>query len=174
MASLKVLQSSFGHPFFNTWMMQRTVHAMLPLPTWANLPQHIPHDISHNFTLASMTRTPQRATVVSAIRHTLAESSPSYDELLASLIMDFLDLIHHKDLVCRLILKFPDTNSSERPPPCVVRSKLCGKHETPPHTRSPSNFTPEHLCGDESQTRSLSYSPNGTLDAQSRLWSGCA
>ncbi|KAG2134947.1 armadillo-type protein [Suillus cothurnatus] len=44
-----------------------------------------------------------RATVVSAIRHTLVESSPSYDELLASLIMDFLDLIHDKDLVCRLI-----------------------------------------------------------------------
>lgn len=44
-----------------------------------------------------------RATVISAIRHTLAESVPAYDEVLAPLIMDFLDLIHDQDLV-RLLL----------------------------------------------------------------------
>lgn len=40
-----------------------------------------------------------RATVVSAIRYTFAESSPAYDELLAPLIMDFLSLMKDADLV---------------------------------------------------------------------------
>ncbi|KAG2745509.1 TIP120-domain-containing protein [Suillus brevipes Sb2] len=64
-----------------------------------------------------------RATVVSAIRHTLAESSPSYDELLASLIMDFLDLIHDKDLNVRR-LALSALNSAARTKPYLIRDHL--------------------------------------------------
>jgi hypothetical protein len=40
-----------------------------------------------------------RATVVSAIRYTFAETSQSYDELLAPLLVDFLSLMLDQDLV---------------------------------------------------------------------------
>jgi len=41
-----------------------------------------------------------RATVVSAIRYTFADTSQSYDELLAPMIIDFLSLMLDEDLVC--------------------------------------------------------------------------
>jgi len=41
-----------------------------------------------------------RATVVSAIRYTFADTAQSYDELLAPLLMDFLSLMVDEDLVC--------------------------------------------------------------------------
>jgi hypothetical protein len=41
-----------------------------------------------------------RATVVSAIRYTFADTAQSYDELLAPLLMDFLSLMIDQDLVC--------------------------------------------------------------------------
>lgn len=40
-----------------------------------------------------------RATVVSAIRYTFADTAPTYDELLAPLLMDFLSLMSDDDLV---------------------------------------------------------------------------
>jgi len=40
-----------------------------------------------------------RATVVSAIRYTFADTSQSYDELLAPLLVDFLSLMLDSDLV---------------------------------------------------------------------------
>ena len=40
-----------------------------------------------------------RATVVSAIRYTFADSARSYDELLAPLLVDFLTLMQDPDLV---------------------------------------------------------------------------
>ena len=40
-----------------------------------------------------------RATVISAIRYTFAESTRSYDDLLGSMIIDFLSLITDTDLV---------------------------------------------------------------------------
>ena len=40
-----------------------------------------------------------RATVISAIRYTFAESTRSYDDLLGSVIIDFLSLITDPDLV---------------------------------------------------------------------------
>ena len=40
-----------------------------------------------------------RATVVSAIRYTFADTTQSYDELLAPLLMDFLSLMVDTDLV---------------------------------------------------------------------------
>jgi cullin-associated NEDD8-dissociated protein 1 len=40
-----------------------------------------------------------RATVISAIRYTFADTSQSYDDLLAPLIVDFLALIQDNDLV---------------------------------------------------------------------------
>ncbi|KAG2360987.1 armadillo-type protein [Suillus spraguei] len=64
-----------------------------------------------------------RATVVSAIRHTLAESSPSYDELLALLIMDFLDLIHNQDLNVHC-LALSALNSAARTKPHLICDHL--------------------------------------------------
>ncbi|OAX40483.1 TIP120-domain-containing protein [Rhizopogon vinicolor AM-OR11-026] len=64
-----------------------------------------------------------RATVVSAIRHTLAESAPSYDEVLAPLIMDFLDLIHDQDLNVRR-LALSALNSAARTKPYLIRDHL--------------------------------------------------
>ena len=46
-----------------------------------------------------------RATVISAIRYTFAESTQAYDELIGSMIMDFLSLIADPDLV-KLVLEF--------------------------------------------------------------------
>ncbi|EGN92705.1 hypothetical protein SERLA73DRAFT_98928 [Serpula lacrymans var. lacrymans S7.3] len=64
-----------------------------------------------------------RATVVSAIRYTLAESATSYDELLAPLIMDFLSLMIDKDLtVRRLTLSL--LNSAARTKPHLIREHL--------------------------------------------------
>lgn len=40
-----------------------------------------------------------RATVVSAIRYTFADTTQSYDELLAPLLVDFLSLMLDEDLV---------------------------------------------------------------------------
>ncbi|KAG2142690.1 armadillo-type protein [Suillus cothurnatus] len=51
------------------------------------------------------------------------ESSPSYDELLASLIMDFLDLIHDKDLNVRR-LALSALNSAARTKPHLIRDHL--------------------------------------------------
>ncbi|KAI5987789.1 armadillo-type protein [Pisolithus marmoratus] len=42
-----------------------------------------------------------RATVISAIRYTFADSAPSYDEVLAPLVMDFLSLMKDSDLTVR-------------------------------------------------------------------------
>ncbi|EIW86241.1 TIP120-domain-containing protein [Coniophora puteana RWD-64-598 SS2] len=57
-----------------------------------------------------------RATVVSSIRYTFAESSTSYDELLAPLIMDFLGLMLDEDLnVRRLALSALNTAARTKP-----------------------------------------------------------
>ncbi|KAF9229840.1 TIP120-domain-containing protein [Gyrodon lividus] len=64
-----------------------------------------------------------RATVVSAVRYTFAESSPSYDELLAPLIMDFLGLMKDTDLTVRR-LALSALNSAARTKPHVVRDHL--------------------------------------------------
>lgn len=47
-----------------------------------------------------------RATVVSAIRYTFADTSQSYDELLAPLLIDFLSLMLDEDLVRILLSSF--------------------------------------------------------------------
>lgn len=44
-----------------------------------------------------------RATVLSAIRYTFAESAASFDELLGGVIMDFLSLLSDADLVSHLV-----------------------------------------------------------------------
>ncbi|KAF8139703.1 armadillo-type protein [Boletus edulis] len=64
-----------------------------------------------------------RATVVSAIRYTFAESSPSYDELLAPLIMDFLSLMKDADLTVRR-LALSALNSAARTKPHLIRDHL--------------------------------------------------
>ncbi|KIJ68853.1 hypothetical protein HYDPIDRAFT_82664 [Hydnomerulius pinastri MD-312] len=64
-----------------------------------------------------------RATVVSAVRYTFAESSPSYDELLAPLLMDFLSLMKDADLTVRR-LALSALNSAARTKPHLVRDHL--------------------------------------------------
>ncbi|KAG8220729.1 armadillo-type protein [Butyriboletus roseoflavus] len=64
-----------------------------------------------------------RATVVSAIRYTFAESSTSYDELLAPLIMDFLSLMKDPDVTVRRFA-LSALNSAARTKPYLVRDHL--------------------------------------------------
>ncbi|KAL6300990.1 TIP120-domain-containing protein [Sparassis latifolia] len=64
-----------------------------------------------------------RATVLSAIRYTFAESANSYDELLNSLLMDFLSLITDSDLTVRR-LALQALNSAARSKPHLIRDHL--------------------------------------------------
>ncbi|KIM50021.1 hypothetical protein SCLCIDRAFT_12402, partial [Scleroderma citrinum Foug A] len=64
-----------------------------------------------------------RATVISAIRYTFADSTPSYDELLAPLVMDFLGLMKDSDLTVRR-LALSALNSAARTKPHLVRDHL--------------------------------------------------
>ncbi|KAJ7646186.1 armadillo-type protein [Mycena rosella] len=64
-----------------------------------------------------------RATVVSAIRYTFAESSQSYDELLAPLLVDFLSLMLDQDLTVRR-LALSALNSAARTKPHLIREHL--------------------------------------------------
>ncbi|KII94441.1 hypothetical protein PLICRDRAFT_172091 [Plicaturopsis crispa FD-325 SS-3] len=64
-----------------------------------------------------------RATVVSAIRYTFASTSPSYDELLAPLIIDFLSPMLDQDLTVRRIA-LSALNSAARNKPYLIRDHL--------------------------------------------------
>ncbi|KAJ7211033.1 armadillo-type protein [Mycena haematopus] len=64
-----------------------------------------------------------RATVVSAIRYTFAETSTSYDELLAPLLVDFLSLMLDQDLTVRR-LALSALNSAARTKPHLIREHL--------------------------------------------------
>ncbi|KAJ7037768.1 armadillo-type protein [Mycena alexandri] len=64
-----------------------------------------------------------RATVVSAIRYTFAETSVSYDELLAPLLVDFLSLMLDPDLTVRR-LALSALNSAARTKPHLIREHL--------------------------------------------------
>ncbi|KAI6142115.1 armadillo-type protein [Pisolithus tinctorius] len=64
-----------------------------------------------------------RATVISAIRYTFADSSPSYDEVLAPLIMDFLSLMKDSDLTVRR-LALSALNSAARTKVHLIRDHL--------------------------------------------------
>ncbi|KAJ7751005.1 armadillo-type protein [Mycena maculata] len=64
-----------------------------------------------------------RATVVSAIRYTFAETSMSYDELLAPLLVDFLSLMLDQDLTVRR-LALSALNSAARTKPHLIREHL--------------------------------------------------
>ncbi|KAJ7920740.1 armadillo-type protein [Mycena leptocephala] len=64
-----------------------------------------------------------RATVVSAIRYTFAETSLSYDELLAPLLVDFLSLMLDQDLTVRR-LALSALNSAARTKPHLIREHL--------------------------------------------------
>ncbi|CCM03714.1 uncharacterized protein FIBRA_05860 [Fibroporia radiculosa] len=64
-----------------------------------------------------------RATVISAIRYTFSETSPSYDELLSSVLMDFLALITDADLTVRR-LALSALNSAARLKPHLIRDQL--------------------------------------------------
>ncbi|KAI5823275.1 TIP120-domain-containing protein [Schizophyllum commune Tattone D] len=64
-----------------------------------------------------------RATVVSAIRYTFADSARSYDELLAPLLVDFLTLMQDPDLTVRR-LALSALNSSARTKPHLIREHL--------------------------------------------------
>jgi len=64
-----------------------------------------------------------RATVISAIRYTFAETSQSYDELLAPLLGDFFSLMLDSDLTVRR-LAISSLNSAARTKPHLVRDHL--------------------------------------------------
>ncbi|KAF7296627.1 Cullin-associated nedd8-dissociated protein 1 [Mycena chlorophos] len=64
-----------------------------------------------------------RATVVSAIRYTFAETSQSYDELLAPLLVDFLSLMLDEDITVRR-LALSTLNSAARTKPHLIREHL--------------------------------------------------
>ncbi|KAH7907426.1 armadillo-type protein [Hygrophoropsis aurantiaca] len=64
-----------------------------------------------------------RATVVSAIRYTFADTSPSYDTILAPVIMDFLNLMQDRDLTVRR-LALSALNSAARTKPHLIREQL--------------------------------------------------
>ncbi|KAG5651284.1 hypothetical protein H0H81_009201 [Sphagnurus paluster] len=64
-----------------------------------------------------------RATVVSAIRYTFADTSQSYDELLAPLLVDFLLLMTDEDLTVRR-LALSSLNSAARTKPHLIRDHL--------------------------------------------------
>ncbi|CAA7267741.1 unnamed protein product [Cyclocybe aegerita] len=64
-----------------------------------------------------------RATVVSAIRYTFADTSQSYDELLSPLLVDFLSLMVDENLSVRR-LALSSLNSAARTKPHLVRDHL--------------------------------------------------
>ncbi|TBU30790.1 TIP120-domain-containing protein [Dichomitus squalens] len=64
-----------------------------------------------------------RATVLSAIRYTFAEAQPSFDELLGSVILDFLSLLSDADLTVRR-LALSALNSAARSRPHLIRDHL--------------------------------------------------
>ncbi|KAJ7596512.1 armadillo-type protein [Mycena floridula] len=64
-----------------------------------------------------------RATVVSAIRYTFADTSQSYDELLSPLIVDFLSLMADEDLTVRR-LALSSLNSAARAKPHLIKDHL--------------------------------------------------
>ncbi|EJD55111.1 TIP120-domain-containing protein [Auricularia subglabra TFB-10046 SS5] len=64
-----------------------------------------------------------RATVVSAIRYTFADTAHSYDELLSPLIVDFLSLMEDADLTVRR-LSLSALNAAARNKPQLIREHL--------------------------------------------------
>ncbi|KAF9074038.1 armadillo-type protein [Rhodocollybia butyracea] len=64
-----------------------------------------------------------RATVVSAIRYTFADTAPTYDELLSPLIIDFLSLMADEDLTVRR-LALSALNSAARTKSHLIRDHL--------------------------------------------------
>ncbi|KAI0668620.1 ARM repeat-containing protein [Trametes maxima] len=64
-----------------------------------------------------------RATVLSAIRYTFAESPTPFDELLGAVIMDFLSLLSDSDLTVRR-LALSALNSAARSKPHLIRDHL--------------------------------------------------
>jgi cullin-associated NEDD8-dissociated protein 1 len=64
-----------------------------------------------------------RATVVTAIRYTFADTASAYDEVLAPLIVDFLSLMDDSDLTVRR-LAISALNSAARTKPHLIREHL--------------------------------------------------
>ncbi|KAL0578835.1 hypothetical protein V5O48_003159 [Marasmius crinis-equi] len=64
-----------------------------------------------------------RATVVSAIRYTFADTAQSYDELLSPLLVDFMSLMVDADLTVRRVT-LSALNSAARTKPHLVRDHL--------------------------------------------------
>ncbi|KAF5385600.1 hypothetical protein D9757_006791 [Collybiopsis confluens] len=64
-----------------------------------------------------------RATVVSAIRYTFADTAPTYDELLSPLVIDFLSLMGDEDLTVRR-LALSALNSAARTKSHLIRDHL--------------------------------------------------
>jgi len=112
-------QTCCGCHFLRTPKIQKKQRGMLLLPALGNWQPPILHGICRSCmcALCPLRNPPRtdksllcqarihdknaatRATVVSAIRYTFADTSQSYDELLAPLLVDFLSLMLDQDLV---------------------------------------------------------------------------
>jgi len=87
--------------------------------TTANPSQYLP-ELKERLGDASA---PVRATVVAAVRYTFTDSSQTYDDLLAPLIMQFVALIHDDDLTVRR-LSLLTLNAAARNKPHLIRDHL--------------------------------------------------
>ncbi|KAF9016837.1 ARM repeat-containing protein [Hymenopellis radicata] len=111
-----------------------------------------------------------RATVVSAIRYTFADSATSYDELISPYIVDFLSLMADSDLTVRR-LALSALNSAARTKPHLIRDHLGALL---PNLYKETNVNPElirtvqmgpwtHKVDDGLETRKTAYETMYTL-----------
>lgn len=111
-----------------------------------------------------------RATVISAIRYTFADTSQSYDDLLAPLIVDFLALIQDNDLTVRR-LALSAMNSAARTKPHLIREHLPAllsglykeTHVNPALVRTVQMGPWTHKVDDGLDTRKTAYETMYTL-----------
>ena len=106
--------------------------------------------------------------MLSAIRYTFAEAGASFDELLGSVILDFLSLLSDADLV-GTSLPQPDRHTNfetDRKTPCALSAQLRRSIKTAPHSRPLVNATPALVQGDCGQPGPYPYCADGSLDAQ--------
>lgn len=112
-----------------------------------------------------------RATVVSAIRYTFAESASAYDEFLAPLIMDFLSLMKDSDIVRNrslyvIFVDRVDLSHVDCPSARAFRAKLCRADEATSCSRSSASPSSYPLRGDQGQPGPYPNCTDGSMDAQ--------
>jgi len=110
-----------------------------------------------------------RATVVSAIRYTFADTSQSYDELLSPLLVDFLSLMVDENLVRTpsfwgiTPVAYLLSGCSQA---CAVFVEFCCTNKASSRSGPSCSFTSESLQGDCYRSCLDTNRADGTLDAQ--------